>query len=346
MLRKRNKNLSYTQRIQIETLYNSRCPRKKICEIVGIHKSTLCRELKRGAYERKSIYPDFWYGKRIYYKTSYSANIAQERYKRVCSAKGRPLKIGNDYEFVHYIERRVLEEKINPCAILGQIKRNKIAFKTSISRTTLYRYIRMGLFENITLVKRKPEYKKLIVKRAPKGTSIERRPEVINSRTTFGHWEMDCVCGSTKSVFLVLTERLTRKEFIIKMDNQKANSVVKCLDKLEKYYGEVFYKIFKTITVDNGSEFANFYGMERSILYENKKRTLIYYCHPYTSCERGSNERMNREIRRLVPKGTDISKISEEHTKQIENWLNNYPKSVLHYATANELFNEQLRLIT
>ena len=155
---------------------------------------------------------------------------------------------------------------------------------------------------------------------------------------------MDCVCGKTKPVLLVLSERLTRKEIIFKMENQKAISVVKCLNILERRFGKTFKKIFKSITVDNGSEFADFYGIEKSS-YGHGKRTTVFYCHPYCSSERGTNERLNREIRRLIPKGSDIGKYTIQDIQRVEDWVNNYPREIFNYATSSELFEKHLQAI-
>ncbi len=331
----RKKSLTWTQRLQIETLNNAKKTKKEIAQLLGLHLCTIYRELKRG--ECTLLNGSTW----KYYKT-YSANRSQDRYDLLCTKKGRPIKLGNDYEFVNYIEKRVVKDKLSACATLGEIKYKDLPFKTRISKTTLYRYIKIGLFPHIKLEKRKKEYRKVKYKHAPKGTSIERRPHEIKYRNTFGNWEMDCVCGRTKSVLLVLSERLTRKEIIFKMENQKANTVVRCLNVLERRFGKLFKKIFKTITVDNGSEFADFQGIEKSS-YGNSKRTSVYYCHPYCSSERGTNERLNREIRRLIPKGSDISKYSIQDIQQVEDWVNNYPREVLGYATSHELFEKELQ---
>lgn len=192
--------------------------------------------------------------------------------------------------------------------------------------------------------KLKNKKRSIVIRRAPKGTSIEKRPNEIKERKTFGHWEMDCVCGSTKATLLVLTERLTRKEIIMPMINQKSESVIHCLNIIEHQYGKNFKKIFKTITVDNGSEFSDFKKLEKS-RYGKGKRTSVYYCHPYCSSERGSNERLNREIRRLIPKGTDLSKFTREEIQKVEDWVNDYPRQVLDFGTSKEKFNEQLLLI-
>ena len=342
MRAKGTKNLTYTQRLQIERLLNAKYTKADIAALVGIHIRTLYYEIQRGKYEHIIKLSNFWYGDKYKTEIRYSAQIAQERYEQACTAKGRPLKLGNDFALVHYIEQQVKENNISACAALGQIKRNKLPF-TSISKTTLYRYIELGLIDGLTIQKRKKEYRQTVAKRAPKGTSIEKRPTAIRKRNEFGHWEMDCVCGPTSDVLLNLTERMTRKVIIFKLANQQSDSVVHCLNVLERKYGKLFSKVFKTITVDNGSEFSAFDKMQRSIYGRGKNtRTLIYYCHPYSSWERGSNERLNREIRRLVPKGTDLSKLTIHDVEKVERWVNSYPREVLAYATADELFAEQM----
>lgn len=344
MKKKGCKNLTYTQRLQIETLYNAKHSTKQIADILGLCVRTIQYELKRGEYLHTLKTNNFWSGTKTKQVKRYSAQIAHDNYKLACTSKGRPLKVGCDFEFVRYIENRVKNDKISACAVLGQIKRNNMPFKTRISKTTLYRYIEIGIFDNIKLDKRKKKPYRKVMKKAPKGTSIEKRPIEINQRNTFGHWEMDCVCGKNRATLLVLSERLTRKELIFKMENQKAISVVKCLNSLERKFGKRFKQVFKTITVDNGSEFSDYKSMEKSI-YGKNTRTSIYYCHPYCSSERGTNERLNREIRRLIPKGSDLSRYSLEDIKKVETWVNNYPREVLGYATSEELFNIYMQAI-
>ena len=77
----------------------------------------------------------------------------------------------------------------------------------------------------------------------------------------------------------------------------------------------------------------------------NKKRTTVYYCHPYRSSERGTNERLNREIRRKIPKGSDIAAYSDEDISSVETWLNNYPRGCLNFKTPNALFNAHVAAI-
>jgi IS30 family transposase len=139
----------------------------------------------------------------------------------------------------------------------------------------------------------------------------------------------------------VLTERKTRDEIIFKLPEHTATEVVKAVDRLERKWGGMFKKVFKTITVDNGSEFAFCEELERSVLGP-EKRTKLYYCHPYSSWERGTNEVTNKMVRRKVPKGTNFDGKTDEEIQQIENWINGYPRRILGYRTAGELFKEEI----
>lgn len=349
MKSKGTKDLTLTQRRELENYLKAGLHKKRIAELLGVCLATIYNEIKRGKCMQKVYsYTDYW-GERHYKQvTAYSADIAEYKYRQNQSAHGAPLKIGNDFSLVRLIENRVINDKLSPCAALGEIKRKGLC-QTIISKTTLYRYIRAGyIFTRITMqdVKLKQRhYQKSTVKRPPKGTSIEQRPAEIATRNTFGHWEMDCVIGKqgTKETILAFTERLTRYEIVFKMPNHKASTVVKYVNKLEKRYGKQFRKLFKSITVDNGVEFSDFKGLEKSIF--GGKRTSVYYCHPYSSCERGTNERLNREIRRLVPKGIDLSTISNKRIKEIETWINSYPREIFEYVTSAELFKTHIQAI-
>lgn len=342
---KGTKDLSYTQRLQIEALLKANVHKRDIAKHLGICLATVYNEIKRGMCTQKVYSYTDWFGERHYKEVAaYSPNIAQDRYKLNQSAHGAPIKLGNDFELVRYIEKCVLVDKLSPRAALGRANRLGM-FKTRISRTTLYRYIRQGIFLNLKMsdcpmYKRKKRRKKAVAKRPPKGTSIEKRPTEIAARNTFGHWEMDCVIGKSRQTLLCFTERLTRYEIVFKMPDHKAATVVKCLNTLERRFGSTFRKVFKSITVDNGSEFSDFYGLEKSSY--GGKRTSLYYCHPYCSCERGSNERLNRELRRKFPKGTNFSNYADSEIQAAVDWVNNYPRSIFDYATSSERFAEQL----
>lgn len=339
------KCLTWQQRLQLEAYLKTKTPKKEIAVLLGVHISTVYREIKRGECMYKTQKYDVYGDKEYVYKKRYSPDVANEKYKEGLTARGAPLKLGHDFKLANYIEKRIVDEGLTPLAVLGEIKRNNIEFSTNICIRTLYNYIEKGVFLRLTLKhlplkgKQKPHKRKLqTASRPSRGESIEKRPAVINDRTEFGHWEMDCVEGIKKKreTLLCLSERYTRKEIVIKLPNKTTESVVKALNVIERKYGKLFRKIFKSITVDNGTEFSDCAGMEKSI-YKGK-RTRMFYCHPYSSYERGTNERLNREIRRKIPKGSDLSKYSVQEIQEIEDWINAYPRQVLGFATANELF--------
>lgn len=341
-MRKGYKHLSYTDRLKIEAKLSEG---KNPCQIAAelrVHRCTIYREIKRGQYEH--LNSDYTTEMR------YSPDIADERYRLNLAAKGGELKIGKDFALAEHIEKKIIDEGYSPAAVVGEIDRQGIKFTVHICEKTIYNYIEKGVFLKLTNKnlpnrgKKKRRYRKVRAKRAPRGESIEKRPQEVNTRKTFGHWEMDCVEGKkgTPEVLLVLSERKTRDEIIIKMPSQTATNVITALDRLERRFGRLFPEIFKTITVDNGSEFSNCEGMEQSKLRKHKKRTQLYYCHPRSPHERGTNENINKMVRRKFPKGTDFSKISAATIKKAETWINGYPREILGFYSANDLFQKHL----
>lgn len=282
-----------------------------------------------------------------------SSDLGQKNHDWNAQGKGRNIKIGNDRPLAEYIEGKIIEDKYSPEAALAAAAESGIEFTTSISVRTLYRYIDKGIFLKLTNKdlpvkgKRKKHNKRVKVqKRASAGESIENRPDEVKDREIFGHWEMDTVKGKqgvTKSCMLVLTERKTRDEIIVKLPDQKAASVVEAIDRLERKWGDMFTKVFRSITVDNGVEFSDYEGLERSVLHEGEKRTFAFYCHPYSSWERGSNENNNRLIRRHIPKGEDFDEKQDRDIEYIENWINNYPRGIFGFKTSAQLFEEEIR---
>ncbi|MGN1053520.1 MAG: IS30 family transposase [Candidatus Scatosoma sp.] len=346
-MKKGSKYITRSQRFKLEDCFNAGLSKQKIAEKIGMSVRTVYRELQRGKYEKRVKKYDCYGFSRYVTKTMYSADLAEERAKMEMTKKGAPIKLGHDYEFASYVEKRVMKDGISPCVLVGEMKRMGI-FQTNVCKTTLYRYISLGFFlhlrmKHLPYYKKKKHYRKTTAKRAPRGTSIEQRPVCILERNIFGHWEMDCIVGPSLHTLLVFTERKTRKEIIIRMPNRTTASVVNALNKLEARYGKRFKQIFKSITVDNGVEFSDVEGMEKSVYGGN--RTTFYYCHPYTPCERGSNERINRDIRRIFPKGTDFAKVSDNEVQKCEDWVNAYPREIFGFASSAEKFNEELAKI-
>ena len=342
-------HLQLTDRRKIEYGLNRGDTPKQIAAELHVHVSTIYREIKRARWEH--LDGDTWI-----MEDRYNPDGAEKRYRENLAAKGAPLKIGNDHELADYLEHKVIEEDRSPAAAIADITIEGRTFKTSICVSTFHSYIEKGVFLNLTNKdlpekpnRKRPYHRVKTTKRAPRGESIEKRPEVINQRITFGHWEMDTVKGKqgvTKSCMLVLTERKTRDEIIFKLKDQKAESVVDALDRLERKWGDMFSKVFRSITVDNGVEFSDCKGMERSALTPGEKRTYLFYCHPYSSWERGTNENTNKLIRRHIPKGEDFDEKQDRDIEFIENWINTYPRGIFGFKTSEELFKEELEKIT
>ncbi len=346
--KKGSHQLTRADRIKIEALLKEGLSKAKIAKHLGVHRSTIYNELKRGEYEHRN---SDWTT-----EIRYSPDIAQEKAEENLKVRGTQLKIGNDIAYANYIEEKIVNEDYSPAAVLGELKAQgrEGEFNTTVCVATLYSYIDKGVFLKLTnkdlpvKKNKKRGYKKVRKQqaRAAAGDSIEKRPEEIDQREEFGHWEMDSVIGKrgvSKNVLLVLTERKTRDEIIFKLPDHTDEAVVAALDRLERRYGaDMFKQIFKTITVDNGSEFADVNGLERSILEEGEKRTHLYYCHPYSSWERGTNEVTNKMVRRKVPKGTNFDDKTDEEIEEIENWINGYPRRIHGYRSAGELFTEEL----
>ena len=343
------KHLTKADRIKLEALLKAGHGKKEIADMLHVHRSTIYRDIKRGVYT--ALNSDLTQEER------YSPDIADDKYRENLKSKGGVLKIGNDIKLANYIEDKIVNEGYSPAAVLGELKAQgkEGEFSVTICVTTLYSYIDKGIFLQLTnkdlpvKANKKRDYKKVKRQqaRAAAGTSIEKRPEEVDKREEFGHWEMDSVIGQrgkSKNTLLVLTERKTRDEIIFKLPDKTAEAVVDALDALERKWGAMFKQVFKSITVDNGSEFAYCEELERSILGEGK-RTQLYYCHPYSSWERGTNEVTNKMVRRKVPKGTNFDSMTDAEVEEMENWINNYPRRIHGYRSAGELFEEELKKI-
>lgn len=123
---------------------------------------------------------------------------------------------------------------------------------------------------------------------------------------------------------------------MIRVPGRDPNGVMAALEAVRSQYSEHWDDIFKTVTTDNGSEFSMLSGLE------DFSKTLVYFAHPYASCEKGSVERHNGLIRRFIPKGKRIDSYSDEQIAQIETWCNSLPRKLLAYRTPDDLFEDEL----
>lgn len=339
--RRKGKHLDYRERQSIERWWNrDKLKKVEIARLLDRYEKTIRNEIKRGLVKNlTSELVEIWV---------YSADVAQARYEYYLKAKGPKLKIDNDYELKEYVERSIKEDKKSPEVIAKEIK--EMNFKSKMCARTIRNNIYAGDIYDIkpkdmiyNKVHKDKNKDKTICDKVPPEKSIDYRPEEANTREVYGHWEGDLVVGKRKkgSVLFTMTERKTREEIIMKLPSKEAKEVAKALDILEKIYKNNFRNKFKTITFDNGPEFRNWKSLEKSYdKRKNKPRTKVYYAHPYRSGERGSNENANRLIRRFIPKGTDITFISEEFIKYVEDWINNYPRAMFKYKSTNQILEK------
>ena len=334
------------ERYQIEILLKKKYSIKEISESLGHKYHTIRYEIIKGTVKQIDTH--------LREYSVYKADYAQMVSERNMSDRGRSLKIGADHELASYIEDMVKNKRYSPEALLHHARNEGLVFKTSLCFKTIYNYLDMGLFLNadwhdLPLKKKKAEKKERkssVALNNRSGRSINERPAEIRDRDTYGHWEMDTVAGGQKkglSCLLVLSERMTREEIVIKMKNKKASSVVHALDMLERKLGsKIFRQKFQTITCDNGVEFMDADGIEKS-RYAKGNRTTLYYCHPYSAWERGTNENINRMIRRFFPKGTDFDLVTEKDIAMVETWINNYPRKIFGWISSRQ-YRERLGL--
>jgi len=339
---RKGKHLNWEERIQIETLQREDFSPRAIGEKIARPERTVRREIRRGwVLHRLSPY-------RV--EERYSAQRGQTLYEE--RMRSRTSRKAVDERLKEYLRKQILEEQRSPEVIAALMRKEPLDY--AVCAKTVYNLIDQGLIPSVSNQslwekhKRKQKRQSRHCKRkravAP-GRSIETRPEPINGRDEAGHWEIDLVVGGHgkgSAVLLTLTERKTRKEIIRKLKNKTQGAVIRAINGIERQMGqEAFRAVFKSITADNGSEFLDYEALEASVLCRSS-RTRIYYAHPYSSWERGSNENANRIIRRFIPKGCDISKFTHKQIRRIEEWINNYPRKILNFKTAEEMFIQEL----
>ncbi|MBD5492063.1 MAG: IS30 family transposase [Lachnospiraceae bacterium] len=336
------KYLTYEERFYIEKSLKDNTDPKKIAKTLGKHFTTIYKEIEKGTVT--------FMNSDLTYRQEYCADAAQRITEERGHNKGIMYKLANDKPLLSRIAMLIKDKHYSPYAVLQTIKK-ETPEALSMCETTLYKYIHLGLIPGVSdadlyiKANKKPKKKKEKETRScfkkPPEKSIIYRPEDISNRETYGHWEVDTVYSGSncksKTALLVLTERKTLEEYYIRMADRTLASVISAFDDLEKHMGlEAFQKKFKTMTADNGSEFGDGSQIERSATILGQTRTQVFFCHPYSSYERGQNENQNRFVRRWVKKGGDLSAYTPEEWEQITEWVNNYPRRKYNGMSARE----------
>ena len=339
-------HLNEAEREIIERQLTLGTPKKQIARLLGRNISTIRREIKRGSVLQRKTKPyiskcadDPGYTE----SECYFSDVGQRRYEQNRLHCGRKCRYTECREFVQFVENKILVEKWSPDGAVSEAKRKGL-FKNTVSTVTLYKWIENRLLKvkNIDLLQkchRKVRQTHARENKVKLGTSIDQRPEVINTRAVFGHWEGDSVVGKGgKSSVLTLVERKTHASFVLKAEAKTSEATYQSLLKLKERLGEDFSKVFHSLTFDNGSEFAASDAFESLGLD-------VYYTHPYSAWERGQNEHFNGMLRRFIPKGKDLSFLTQDDLDRFASYLNTLPRKSLGYSSPEDLFLSELSAI-
>lgn len=345
ILSRKGKHLNYEERMKIELWKQLDKPfsNRTIAKMLDRAPQTINTEIKDGTV--RQIKRQVQNGKTYEYKFFlYSANAGQAAYENARKNSCKQPKWIKAPDFMAYADHQMKKEKISPDVVVGRAKKlNLFPHEDIPCTTTLYSYIDFCLLEtrNIDLhlkTRRKNKATRIRKNKTILGTLIEKRPDIVDKRERFGDWEIDTVYGlkiGKDQALLTLTERKTRYEVILKIDRKAADPVNQALSALKEAAGSDFGRLFKTITSDNGVEFSGLSKLLQEI-------TDVYFTHPYSSWERGTNENHNGIIRRFIPKGTRMEDVSLATVRRIQDWMNNLPRKILGYATPHERLVEEM----
>lgn len=345
--RKPGQHITYEDRKILEYIYDrnlesskkDRKTQKEIAAYLGWSEATLSRELRRGKTVQLNTH--------LLEYECYSSYVAQLTVENNWENKGPDLKIGDDHVLAEKIESMLIGEEVpglerlrySPEAIVMHFDQKGWPSATRLSARTIYTYVEKEVFLNVSIAdlprrgaKAKRRYRRVEKRlRPPECKRIDERPEACEMRSEPGHWEMDCIESSKgdRSCLLTLIDRYNRESILFKLGRQTQEAVLRRINGLERRLGsKEFKEKFKSVTVDNGSEFLNWKKLEQSV-FNKDKRTEIYYAHAYSSWERGSNENLNGFIRYFIPKGTKLRTIRGREIRRLENFINNYPRKIL-----------------
>lgn len=334
--RKRGQHLGAEERGAIEHLKKLGYSNRAIAREINCSPATIGYELKRGTlvYSGRGRKP------------VYSAKRGTATYRKNRTRCHRTQTVKRNSKFIIWVVEQVVFHKWSFDTCIGHAKLHNLFPLNEIPCTkTLYNLLWKGelpltLFELPEVLSRKRHGTPRVSKRC-NGNSIELRPAEVDDRTTFGHWEADTVVGRKKkgeSASFSIVERLTGYYITIRIKEKTTEGISEAMQQLHDEFGEQFSRVFKSITTDNGSEFAAFADME-------KYGTKVYFAHPYSSWERPVNERSNRLLRRFIPKGVSFNNYTDDQIRMFSDEINAIPRKRLDYHSPEELFENQLDLI-
>ena len=316
------KQLNFVQRCRIYGLWAAGHKQVEIAKEIGVHKSTISRELKRNItfFHTRSGY---WH-----YKPNYAQTYTEERHKQ------KPKRVKFTQAVETFVHEKLLEDW-SPEQISGYGKRHHLF---SISHERIYRFLLDDKEKGGTLYLHLRHQHKKYRKRygSPKRQGpiknrvmIDERPAIVDEKKRLGDWEIDTIVGPQhQKAIVTLVERVSKKTLIGQVGTKHAECIsAQVISLLSPFKPYVF-----TVTADNGSEFSQHEHIAAAL------GAQFYFAHPYHSWERGLNENTNGLIRQYIPKGQSFAQLSESDILLIQARLNDRPRKSLGYATPNEVF--------
>jgi IS30 family transposase len=311
--------LTREQRYQIYILRKAGHLQNFIARELGVHPATISRELQRGCGLRG-------------YRPKQADELASARKLK----RYRPRISAATWALIESL----LRQDWSPEQVAGWLSKEK---RVCVSHECIYQYIysdKAGggtLFHHLRCRKRRRKRYGSYDRRGqmPNCRSIEERPQVVEQRKRLGDWEADTIIGQNhQQAILSLVERKSKLCLLKKVERNTALAVEQAIEELLR---PLAAKV-KTITSDNGREFANHQSVEK------KLKAYFYFAHPFAAWERGTNENTNGLVRQYFPKGSDFSKITEQDIQQAMARLNNRPRKRLNYRTPQRVFFKEQKI--
>jgi transposase, IS30 family len=287
----------------------------EIARLMGRHRSTVCREMRRNTGRRG-------------YRPKQAQRLASAR--RVASRP--PHKLDN-LEVHRYVKQK-LEQFWSPEQIAGRAKHDfRRKPECQLSHQTIYSWIQGHRPDWKLCLRRKgkpPEKRGQLTD----CVRIDGRPEVINGRFRYGDWEGDTIVGHGRhSALVTLVERKSGYTCLARVDSMKSSVTMRAT---KRCFQNLPPCLQRSVTFDNGKEFAEHPTLTRGLGME------VYFAEPYASWQRGTNENTNGLVRQFFPKGTDFTQVSHHAVARVKQLLNERPRKRLNYRTPAEVLSKKL----
>ena len=323
-------HLTEAQRYTIEVMYNNGHSQSKIANTIGKHKSVVCREIQRNCDQRSN---------------SYKSSLAQKKYE--FRKKTKPKRKVFTDEMKIKVDS-LLREDLSPEQVQGSLLDQG---EQCVSHECIYQYIwndkKQGGSLYTHLRTQGKRYRKRGSAKDKRGmiagrVDIDKRPKIVEQRSRFGDLEVDLIIGKNhQSAIVTINDRASGMLKMRKVKSKEALEVSQAIvEELEDWIPYI-----KTMTSDNGKEFANHQYVAEQLNIDH------FFAKPYHSWERGSNENLNGLVRQYFKKEDDFTKLTEQQIKDIENKLNRRPRKRFGYKNPifvmeKLLFNQKVALVT